>query len=599
MLKLAHDLELPDEAVTQTFGILAKRGVGKTYTANVMTEEMLKANLHVVVIDPIGVWYGLRSSADGKSEGLSIIIAGGEHADIPIAPDSGEKLANLIIEKRLSMVVDISLFRKAEQTKFMTDFAETIYRKNRNALHLMVDEADAFAPQRAMPEQARLLGAMEDLVRRGRARGIGMTMITQRPAVLNKNVLTQIEVLVALRLTAPIDQKAIDEWIKSNAEPDEREEFMSAISSLPVGDAYFWSPGWLKIFKRVHIRKRETLDSSSTPVAGKEVIRPEAMAKVDIDELRRELEQEEKKAEGDSPKALKARIKELEKQLKEVKEPEVVKQLVKVPSIPPEQMAVLHENLPPVIKTLQELYDMSADAMAWPLGKPFGDSSEEFKKMHLGDWDHVDSNSVVYPGPDHPELFKPVRKMQADIVKSIDKAKLGADESVISTPSGEIRGGALRMLQVLVNGWPMRYTKSQMANLAKMKITSGTFKTYWGRLKREGYIVEAADGMLDATDQTFEMLGETRDRKPMTPEEVYNTWAAVLPAGSLRLLDVLMKYYPAATSRSNLAFESGFSEGSGTFKTYLGNLRRNKLITVDNGKVRAADFLGENNGKQA
>ena len=66
LLQVSTDLELPPEAVTQTFGILAKRGVGKTYTASVMTEEMLKAQLPVVVCDPIGVWWGLRSSANGK-----------------------------------------------------------------------------------------------------------------------------------------------------------------------------------------------------------------------------------------------------------------------------------------------------------------------------------------------------------------------------------------------------------------------------------------------------------------------------------------------------------------------------------------------------
>jgi DNA helicase HerA-like ATPase len=66
-LKISKDLSLPEEAVTQTFAILAKRGVGKTYTASVMVEEMLKAKLHTVVVDPIGVWWGLRTSAMARS----------------------------------------------------------------------------------------------------------------------------------------------------------------------------------------------------------------------------------------------------------------------------------------------------------------------------------------------------------------------------------------------------------------------------------------------------------------------------------------------------------------------------------------------------
>jgi DNA helicase HerA-like ATPase len=83
--------------------------------------------------------------------------------------------------------------------RFMVAFAETLYRLNREAVHLFVDEADAFAPQARNygGDENRMLGAMEDIVRRGRKRGIGCTLITQRPAVLNKNVLTQCEVLVA------------------------------------------------------------------------------------------------------------------------------------------------------------------------------------------------------------------------------------------------------------------------------------------------------------------------------------------------------------------------------------------------------------------
>ena len=52
-LRIAEDLELPLEAVTQTFAVLAKRGVGKTYLAMVIAEEMLKAGLQVVIADRV------------------------------------------------------------------------------------------------------------------------------------------------------------------------------------------------------------------------------------------------------------------------------------------------------------------------------------------------------------------------------------------------------------------------------------------------------------------------------------------------------------------------------------------------------------------
>jgi uncharacterized protein len=55
-LQISRELSLPAEAVSETFAILAKRGAGKTYTAAVLVEELLKAGLQVVVVDPVGVW---------------------------------------------------------------------------------------------------------------------------------------------------------------------------------------------------------------------------------------------------------------------------------------------------------------------------------------------------------------------------------------------------------------------------------------------------------------------------------------------------------------------------------------------------------------
>jgi len=123
---------------------------------------------------------GLRSSADGTAEGLPVVIFGGDHADLPLAETAGVLLADLVVDERVPAVLDLSTLSKSAARRFMTDFAERTVNRNRDPLHLVLDEADAFAPQRTDPGGQRLLGAIEDLVRRGRARGIGLTMISQR-----------------------------------------------------------------------------------------------------------------------------------------------------------------------------------------------------------------------------------------------------------------------------------------------------------------------------------------------------------------------------------------------------------------------------------
>jgi len=62
----------------------------------------------------------------------------------------------------------------------VADLAEELHRKNRNPLHLVIDEADAFAPQKPRPDETRMLGALDEIVRRGRIRGLGCTLVTQR-----------------------------------------------------------------------------------------------------------------------------------------------------------------------------------------------------------------------------------------------------------------------------------------------------------------------------------------------------------------------------------------------------------------------------------
>ena len=107
-LKISKELSLPVDAITQTFSILAQRRVGKTYTASVMAEEFVANSLPFVVLDPTGAWWGLRSSADGKSEGLPVVIIGGDHGDVPLEPTAGKVIADMIVDHPGHYVIDLS-----------------------------------------------------------------------------------------------------------------------------------------------------------------------------------------------------------------------------------------------------------------------------------------------------------------------------------------------------------------------------------------------------------------------------------------------------------------------------------------------------------
>ena len=316
LLHISEELALPSGTVTESIGIVAQRGSGKTYLTAVLAEEMSAAQLPFVILDPMGVYWGLRSSADGQEEGFRVMILGGQYGDIPLDPSSGRAVARWILTYRERTVLDLSELRKADQRLFVADFAEELFESCKDPLHIIVDEADLFIPQKPAPEDKRCLMAFEDIVRRGRSRGLGITVVTQRPAVIHKDIFTQIGTLIVLRMMGPQDRKAIEEWVRSHGDIQKQRMMIASLASLPIGTAWVWSPGWLGILRRVAIRTKLTWDSSVTPVVGAPRVLPDARAPVDLDTLRASLI---RAAEYDpnSTAALKARIKELENALNE------------------------------------------------------------------------------------------------------------------------------------------------------------------------------------------------------------------------------------------------------------------------------------------
>lgn len=354
------DFNLPLDLVTQSVAILAKRGVGKTYTAAVFAEQLLEANQIPVIIDPTGAHWGLKSSADGKAPGYPVYVFGGDHGDLPLEEASGETIARALVDHPFPAVLDVSHLRKGQATRFLGAFLEALYRLNRVPLHLICDEADVYAPQRPFAEEARTLGAMEDIVRRGRIKGIGCTLITQRPAVLNKNVLTQCEMLVAMRLVHPKDIDAIKEWVAVHGDTDTARVMIADLPVLPVGTAWIWSPGWGDIFERVKIRTRKTFDSSATPKPGQRVVTPQSFAQVDIEKLGKDIAATVERAKADDPKTLRQEIARLKAEVAK-KPAAVAPERVEVPVLTKEDRALIEraieaaESVPSIRAELQSI----------------------------------------------------------------------------------------------------------------------------------------------------------------------------------------------------------------------------------------------------
>ena len=218
-----------------------------------------------------------------------VVVFGGRHADVPLDESMGGALGYLIGTHQIACVVDVSdLGSAAARRGFMTAFTGALYAANTEPLHLVLDEADLWAPQRAQPDGYDLLQRVEEIVRRGRVRGFVPWLITQRPAVLHKDVLSQADVLVSMKLTSSQDREAIGRWIEGQADRAEGRRILAALPRLARGEGWVWAPSD-GVLEKVAFPQIRTLDSSATPRREERATVPNSLAAVDLAAIRAAL----------------------------------------------------------------------------------------------------------------------------------------------------------------------------------------------------------------------------------------------------------------------------------------------------------------------
>jgi len=265
VLHLAPGLSVPaDQFIESATALIGKRGSGKSGGVKVIEEELFRVGLPFITLDPVGVHWGIRSSFDGKSPGLPVLVIGGSHGDVRLDRRAGAETAKAILEANISCVIDFSEEPKSSYREFVRDFAREIYAKNQSPRVVIVEEAPELIPQKVQSDRAETFEAVERLASRGRNKGLGIVLVSQRAATINKDVLTQIDNLFVGRLVSPQDRKALSEWVEAWDVKDRLGEFADRLASLPTRTMYLWSPEALKEFKPVRFRDFRTLHGDRT-----------------------------------------------------------------------------------------------------------------------------------------------------------------------------------------------------------------------------------------------------------------------------------------------------------------------------------------------
>jgi uncharacterized protein len=576
-LEVAPGLTLPAGAVTQSFALLAVRRAGKSNAAAVFAEEMHRAGLPWVAIDPKGDWWGLRSSRDGTGPGLPVPVFGGLHGDMPLTPEAGKLLAEVIAEANLTCIVDVSDFpSKAAQMRFLTDFGEHLFRlhrKNPRPRHLFLEEADDFIPQRVMAEQARCVGAWSKIVKQGGAFGLGVTLISQRSAVVNKDALTQVETLIALRTTSPQDRAAIKAWVDYH---DTSREIVDSLPGLEDGEAWVCSPHWLArrgqpAIQRVRFRQRATFDSGATPTMTAGAQRPATLADIDLGAILDRMESVAEQAANDDPAALRRRIADLERSLR-----------ARAQAPQDSGAARLRQQVSELTAALDETRSRPPERVEVPVLAPGEVAALEQAITGLRDTaaalEIALSRAVQVPKP-----------APAPLPARLPVAKPAAAAAAAPPVSGDTPSlsKAQRAVLTVLAQFPGGRTKRQLGMLAGYSSKGGGFNNALSALRSAGLITRSEP--VTATAEGIGALGGDWEPLPEGPELIAH-WLGQLSKAEGLALRVLLDAWPSSLTKAEVAERAGYAADGGGFNNALSRLRTLQLID-GRGELRADETL--------
>lgn len=580
--QVAMGLNLPLDAVTQKIAWLGRTGSGKTFGCKRFVEQMLYVNAQVVILDGSGAWAGLRL---GK-KAFKIPVFGGLFGDIPLEPTGGALVADVIVDRRTSMVIDVSQMLDAERTRFATAFAKQFFfrkKSSQSAVHLVLEECQDFVPENQQRGEEQMLHEFQRLAKQGRPHGIGISFISQRPQEISKKALNQAECVFAFQMNGPQERKALQYWLNDKGA---EEKLADILPRLEVGAPHVWSPQWLKISKVVHILPIESLDTSRTPKVGEKKFKQKKLKPIDLKVLEKAMAETIERSKADDPKELKRRVAELEKALAK-KVPAVAAAVVvsKGSVLKDDEVAVRRVHLEQLVERVtafeKELGDyrdlaMSMEKTTRSILIAANDTSARVRRACSTGSDVPAKRLAKAPPP---------MKVTGGIVH-VDREQEfgrhfrrepkanGMSNGASSNGAASIGGGLRRMMIALAQRPGL--TNKQIGVRAGLSSRSGTFGTYLSRGRSEGWIVY--DGVRRAlTGDGISALG-SYDPLP-EGQELLEYWLRELGGGASRMLSALAEAYPKALTSEELGAAADISHKSGTFGTYLSRLRTLELVT--------------------
>lgn len=567
---------LPPEIATKATAILGRRRTGKTYTMLLLCEQIARVGVPLVVLDPLGVCWGLRVPDGPDKWCVDAIILGGPHADIDVKPDQGEEIGTFLDETDASAIIDLSEFASvSHQRRFAMHLLQRLYKlrhRRRRPIHVAIDEADIFAPQlsgsglkEGEGSAPGCLAAVDNCVRRGGSLGFGMSLTTQRLAVVSKTVITQCDQMIALSLRGKVEVKLVSDWMASNAPmPD---GFGASLPTLKRGRGYVFCPTeQTEAVQLVDFDRRQTLDTSYTPEIGGRPLRAAATARTtSIESLRARLEALAERDEAQKP----------------------------------EKKATAGPSQAEIDDAVRRAFKDGADSILGNVAQLVERASRVAHEARIIESELA--GLVARPGPvaEDPASPAPAASLSSVFPKPLSRYAYDAGEEVEpakAPPAGKAIAARriARALGMYADLGLNSVSRENVAVVAGMSPASSAFTGHVAALRTAKHIVYPAEGMLAITSEGRVAWDVPQGTHKFGQKDLQAAWMAssALSDAEKRLLGVLLAEHPKALTREQLAGRAGVSHKSSAYTADVARLSTLGIARYpQNGSVALTDLL--------
>jgi DNA-binding transcriptional ArsR family regulator len=240
--------------VTGRTCVLGSSGSGKSYTVGVLCEELCRNEVPFAIVDTEGEHTGLKE----KFEAIWV----GEEKDSDVSWDNLD-LKDLARQAPdiSPLILDVSDLTDPREkvSSFVTCLYETLTQR-RTPYLVVVEEADKFVPQ-----YGQRVPVFAEVARRGRKRGMGLMICSQRPSLVDKNVLSQCGNQLIGKLIIQNDLQSVAQFFPGKGLPKE-------LTTLKAGQ-FFAMGGFASAPSLVTIKKRVTKPGGVTPSLSRRVVK--------------------------------------------------------------------------------------------------------------------------------------------------------------------------------------------------------------------------------------------------------------------------------------------------------------------------------------